>query len=71
MSSSHNKTGLDFPIEECYASFRSHHQTSLVNQIGNSNQKLIYKIYLRQGETAQGVSNRKIKIEKKTRRKAK
>ena len=35
MSSSHNKTWLDFPIEECYASFTSHYQRILVNQIGN------------------------------------
>ena len=40
----------------------------MVNQIGNSNQKLIYKIYLRQGETAQAVSNRKIKKIKKKKR---
>ena len=33
----------------------------LVNQIGNSNQKLISKVYLWQGEIAQGVGNRKIK----------
>ena len=36
--------------------------------MGNSNQKLIYKIYLRRGETSQGVSNRKIKKLKKKKR---